>query len=52
MIRHDNKLKNCYVFDISTNKLTRKADMNVGRNGHGLIKFEEKLYAFGGHDGN
>jgi len=42
------KMNNCYTLNISTNTLERKADMNMVREGHGLSKMDQKIFAFGG----
>ena len=41
---------NCYTFNISRNTLKRTEDMNESRSSHGLLKMDQKLFAFGGYD--
>ena len=41
-------INNCYTFNISTNTLERKEDMNKARSIHGLSKMDQKIFAFGG----
>ena len=44
----DKTMNNCYTFNISTNTLKRKDDMNKARFNHGLSKMNQKIFAFGG----
>ena len=41
-------MNNCYIFNIPTNTLLRKENMNYSRSLHGLQKMSQKIFAFGG----
>ena len=43
-------MNKCYTFNISTNALVPKQNMNQPRSGHGLQKIAHKIFAFGGFD--
>ena len=40
-------VKSWYIFNISTKEIFKKADMNSRRELHGLIKYDQKVFAFG-----
>ena len=40
----------CYTFNISTETLSSKQNMNRARQDHGLLKITQKIFAFGGSD--
>ena len=46
--RRTNATNKCYSFNISTNTLERKEDMNEARSIHGLSKMDQKIFVFGG----
>ena len=43
------EMNNCYLFDISTNTVIRKENMNEARVCHGLLKMAQRIFAFGGY---
>ena len=44
----DIEMKSWYIFNISTNEIFKKADLNIGRAWHGIIKYDHKIFVFGG----
>ena len=45
-------LSSCYVYEISSNRFIRIADLNVSRKGCSLVNVCGDLYCIGGHDNN
>ena len=45
-------MNNCYTFNVSTNTLVPKQNMNKTRVHHGLQKMTQKILTFGGYNGN